>query len=236
MGRPGGSGDDDGGDCGGVSSDSVGGDGGSGDSGGSDDVPSDAQAGREAERLAERVSFAPAPDPVRPAIVAELDAVAVNGGCALLAIDVEDDGALDALDRPAAFEAVSSEGFLHAVLTSEAANEACPALDTRGGFGGADGSPAFEWSHALTTAGHVAWLLVRGGAYGEFDGSHAEAKALGEGFVDDLFGDRYEDVAVRRTTDRWSDWFATVPHWDETLVCCDVAETRVWVLLFTDTD
>lgn len=194
------------------------------------------EPGAASRDVLEAVEFTAVEDPPRPGIVAELDRVAVNGGCELVAIDVVDPrGALDDPDEHV-HVVVSARPFLHAVLQSEAANEAIPALSTRSGFGGHDGEPSFEWFHPLTIDGHVAWLLVRGGAYERWERPQAEAKELGRAFVETLFGDRYEDVTARHSTDQWSDWFETVPHWDDTLYCYDAREKRIWVLLFSDTD
>lgn len=197
------------------------------------DPPEPGDASRE---VLDDVEFAAVADPPRPDVVDELDRVAVNGGCELLALDVRDPrGRLDEPDV-GIHTVVGAEPFLDAVLRSDAVNDALPALSTREGFGGHHGTPTFEWFHPLTIDGHVAWLLVRGGAYEGWERPQSEAKALGRGFVEVLFGDRYEDVTARHSTDQWSDWFATVPHWDDTLYCYDAREKRVWLLLFSDTD
>jgi len=200
--------------------------------GGSEDPPDGVP-----DALREHVGFDPVGEPPRPKLVDELDAVAVNGGCELVGLDIEDPGGvLSAADRARAHGLVTDRAFIRSVLTSDAFDSAVTGLDTRDGFAGPDPDPDFEWFHATKVDGHAAWLLVRGGAYARFDGSQAEAKALGREFVDALFGDRYEDVACRRSTDQWSDWFVGIPHWDETLYLCDVRARRAWVLLLSDTD
>lgn len=174
-------------------------------------------------------------DPV-PRIVTELDAVSANGGCVLIGLSVEDPDAICEYFEASNMSADNTEAFFTAVLTSDAINDALPALETRDGFGGSHETVDFEWLYPTKVDGHVAWLLVRGGAYDSFDGSAAEAKEMGRAFFATLCDDRYEDLTVRRSTTQWSDWFQGTVHWDETLCLFDEGHNRIWVCLFTDTD
>lgn len=93
----------------------------------------------------------------------------------------------------------------------------------------------FEWSSSLTLDGELARTLVVGGAYEKFEGTPREAKALGERVAQSLFGDRFDDVLVFRSSEPWSSWFFDVA-WDGTTVLIDKRLQIVTVLVSTDTD
>jgi hypothetical protein len=63
----------------------------------------------------------------------------------------------------------------------------------------------------------------------------AQAKALGAAFCAELFGDRYDDIAVDHSSARWSYWFKGVA-WDSTWVVTDRRYRRLTVLCITDVD
>ena len=49
------------------------------------------------------------------------------------------------------------------------------------------------------------------------------------------FGGYFEEVAVYRSRERWSDWFSE-GGWHNTWIGVDKKERRVWALMITDND
>lgn len=93
----------------------------------------------------------------------------------------------------------------------------------------------FEWITPLTLDGELASLLVRGGAYVNFEGTAREAKALGAAFCEALCGERILEIEVYRSKLPWSKWFRDVAS-DSTFVVVDRQLQRIVVLAATDTD
>jgi hypothetical protein len=93
----------------------------------------------------------------------------------------------------------------------------------------------FSRRSAFTLDGEIAELLVSGGAYEQFEGSPAQAKAIGSRFCHAIFGERYTEVESYHTADPWSNWFFGIA-WDETYVLLDKGSRKVWLLCTTDTD
>ena len=96
-------------------------------------------------------------------------------------------------------------------------------------------NPRIEPGSALTLEGELAQALVQGGAYTQFCGTGYEAKAIGQRFCQALFGDRYTDMQIYKSSTAWSEWFGDV-MWDCTWFGLDLHENQVWILSVTDTD
>ena len=74
-----------------------------------------------------------------------------------------------------------------------------------------------------------------GGAYKQFAGPPEEAKRRAMAFTGALFGNRYLDVHVFRTSTCWSKWFLDVA-WDLTWIVADDRTRRAFLICLTDTD
>lgn len=122
------------------------------------------------------------------------------------------------------------------LLESEAARSALPQildpspfpLGTPPDFDGVAGGP-------LLLDGELAALLVRGGAYERFRGTHREAKAIAVAAARDLIDDRYEDFEVFHSYRAWSPWFFD-NAWDQTWLLVDRRDAEVTLICTTDTD
>lgn len=117
-------------------------------------------------------------------------------------------------------------------LTNPTVIAACPALKIQSPL---PIQPEIEPGSALTLDGELAQALMRGGAYAQFSGTGAEAKAMGQQFCELLFDDRYTDIQIYKTRTAWSEWFSDVA-WDCTWIGLDLQENHIWMLCITDTD
>jgi len=192
-------------------------------------------------------------------VVSELDDAVTNGGALVRKFRIlDEDGVFEYVQETrngSVYDLLEHGGFLHDFLRSTELNESVDGLDTEEGFSGyhwnanpTDGivsgdvasernDQQFDWFHPLYVDGYLAWVLVRGGAYSSFDGTQAEAKALGRQFEQEVIDGRYESFYAWRLEDvQWSEWFLGVPRWDETLLLVDGAERIVWLFMFTSTD
>lgn len=159
------------------------------------------------------------------------------------------------VDKKDVFEKIDHFNYdplLFRFLTSKALNESIEGLKTEEGFSGhhwnkdhedeTNKDRELEWlspsiDGSLLIDGYIAWLMVRGGPYGSFDGSKAEAKEWGRKFETQVIDNNYEDCIVKRFEDKqWSDWFKGVLHWDETLILVNDKEKKIWLFMFTATD
>lgn len=161
--------------------------------------------------------------------LAELREVNVNGGAAFARFEVEGNRDFDWFVTRNHWEEI---GFWQHFLTRPEIGEALPEV-TKGAR--LDGSVAFEWKNALTLDGDLACILVFGGAYYRFKGSARRAKDLGRRVCDSLFGDRFAEIEVFRSTSVWSSWFYGVA-WDNTWLILDRGLQQVSILASTDTD
>lgn len=162
----------------------------------------------------------------------ELRRLYENGGVTLQAFDVvdEDETCHWFISR----NRFEEYGFFEHFLSSAALRESLPDL-VRGRSGRQ--TPTFRDSPggAYAVDGFLASYLMSGGAYDQFPGSGAEAKALASAAVGELVGERYEDFAVYHSFESWSDWFFDVA-WDVTGCLVDLTRNRVLLLAMTDTD
>lgn len=141
---------------------------------------------------------------------------------------------------------IESGRFIHRFLTSTELNKSVEGLNTENGFSGwhwndhedqTNDDRELEWYQPVFVDGYIAWLMIRGGAYGRFEGTQAEAKEWGRQFETELFEEKYEDFFVRRINNKqWSEWFTGTQHWDDTLITVNVKEKRIWLFMFTATD
>jgi hypothetical protein len=92
-----------------------------------------------------------------------------------------------------------------------------------------------EWGNAFTLDGDLGFTLFQGGAYERFAGTSRQAKELGARVCDELFGDRFDEISVYKSSLAWSDWFYDVA-WDVTWFIIDHRNCRIWMLCLTDTD
>ncbi|MEN9621160.1 MAG: hypothetical protein RL499_1353 [Actinomycetota bacterium] len=88
---------------------------------------------------------------------------------------------------------------------------------------------------ALMLDGMWAGLLIDGGAYAKFEGSHRDAKGLAGEAVESLIEGRYEDFRLDTSDSAWTPWFRDVA-WDRTFVLTDRANAEITVLCVTDMD
>ncbi|WP_255193046.1 hypothetical protein [Natronobeatus ordinarius] len=182
-----------------------------------------------------------------------MDEIHVNGGAHLGVVRVPPKEVLDW------FLSRSETGWLRRdVLASDALADALPALGLPSDRHPRDYAD-LEWERypSYTLDGHLARHLVAGGAYYSFleppfqdadaevpgyehvpatYGDPADAKRLGERFVDAVFDERYQEFTVSVTFDQWCDWFKPVPVWDVTYVCFDRRTRLVWVFVVTGAD
>lgn len=179
-----------------------------------------------------RIRFVRGPEvpPALAELAAILRTVLDNGGVIAETFAVED------ADEVAAWFLsrgnFDTYGLLEQLLRSE------PVTSVASGSGTYDpraASRTFEQTTPLTLDGDLAGALVWGGAYGRFEGSHADAKRLGLEVCRQLFGDRWEDVRVHESTAPWSPWFWDVA-WDHSWVVTDLRTQQLTLVALTDTD
>jgi hypothetical protein len=89
--------------------------------------------------------------------------------------------------------------------------------------------------HMLMLDGHLAQILVQGGAYTTFQGSAARAKDIATAAVDAVTGRRFEDFEVHVSQAPWTGWFCDIA-WDQTIVVLDRRNAEITVICATDTD
>lgn len=105
-------------------------------------------------------------------------------------------------------------GLIEQLLRSNGVMQSAPAL---GSFDPRAASRTSDWTSTLHLDGDLAGALVWGGAYQEFDGTHADAKRLGNEVCRQMFGDAWEEVRVHQSTAPWSPWFHAVA-WDHSRI------------------
>ncbi|MFI7585707.1 hypothetical protein ACIB24_01380 [Spongisporangium articulatum] len=88
---------------------------------------------------------------------------------------------------------------------------------------------------SLLLDGLLARALTLGGAYDNYPGTAAAAKALAHEAVVALTEERYEDFRLDTTYLAWTPWFFDIA-WDNTLVLTDMAKAEMTVICMTDTD
>ncbi len=176
-----------------------------------------------------RFAAVPVEAPAVLAVVDVLRPLLINGGAHAAAFNVteSDDTAAWFLSR----NRFDEYGFVDCLLTSRALAEALPEVVA----GGVNRTAGFTGHTPLTLDGEIAAALTWGGAYEEFPGTAAQAKALGRAFSDELIGDRYDDVRVACSYQRWSPWFRGLA-WDATWLITDLRHRRITMLCLTDVD
>jgi hypothetical protein len=186
----------------------------------------------EVERSHDRLRFVPSTvdSPAAHTLVDTFRSILTNGGAQLAAFAVEDadETAHWFLSR----NRFDEYGFVEQLLRSDAVAAALPALVP------VDADPVqdlFQESSPLLLDGLLAGALTWGGAYGNFDGSSADAKKLALQVCSELMGTRYEDHRVDVSYLSWSAWFQAVV-WDKTWIVTDNRHARVTLLCTTDTD
>jgi len=96
-----------------------------------------------------------------------------------------------------------------------------------------------EQGSAFTLDGELAQLLRNGGAYPNdaFKGTDREAKAHGQVFCAELFGDRYSEISMFRSYAAWSSWFVDDNEiWNKSWFGFDTRFFSFWILALTDSD
>lgn len=122
-------------------------------------------------------------------------------------------------------------GFFDHFLGSEVLRACLPELE----IPPVVGPVSWEVSNPYVLAGEIASGMMSGGAYGNFPGSGRDAKTLAERACHALYGDRFEDILIARTSQPWAGWFSAI-GWDATWVGVDKIDRRIWLLCITDTD
>lgn len=121
--------------------------------------------------------------------------------------------------------------FIEHLLTSEAFRAHLPSLKSPTSME----TLKWDWWSSYLLAGDWARTLMTGGAYEKFKGGARHAMGIGERACFELFGLRFEDLMVFRSSAPWSEWFFDVA-WDMTWAGIDKCEAKAWVLCITDTD
>jgi hypothetical protein len=162
-------------------------------------------------------------------LVETFRSILTNGGACIAAFTVEnvDDAGHWFLSRNR-FEEYE---FARCLIASDGLAQAMPDVVEQG----VDKDTHFRFLSPLSLDGSIAAQLKWGGAYGNFEGSGADAKKLGAGFSAEIIGDRFDDFRIDETSNSWSRWFHAVA-WDHTWVITDKRDQRVTLLCITDTD
>jgi hypothetical protein len=161
-------------------------------------------------------------------LLTELRATHVNGGAFFARFSFCDDPVIRFFISRNNFQGI---GFFERFLTSSALRETLPALKPPASLD----STEWDWWSPYLLGGDWARILMAGGAYKKYQKGGSSAKHLGERVCADLFGDRFEEVEVFRSTEPWSDWFFDVA-WDLTWIGVDKRHLKIWMLCLTDTD
>jgi hypothetical protein len=154
----------------------------------------------------------------------------VNGGAVLRSFRATDAAAFDF--------AVSNQtrGIDHAIqtfLTSPSVVAELPELQIEVPL---RRPPGFRLRTPLGMEGDLASMLLRGGAYEDFQGSIEQARSLSRRFMEAIFGvDFPRQVWVAHSDQPWAKWFEDVA-WDGTFVVQEYRHKRIVLLCVTDTD
>ncbi|HEU4339118.1 MAG TPA: hypothetical protein VFS19_03540 [Planctomycetota bacterium] len=93
-----------------------------------------------------------------------------------------------------------------------------------------------QFMRVFEMEGSLVHVLVEGGAYSPWPAmSLPQAREVSQGFVEELFGDRYSKVMTAQILGAWSPWFHDVA-WDHTFLMDDEEMKRMWILCITDSD
>lgn len=189
-------------------------------------LPTDRQR-RESLR---RLRFEPVPVVSEPVLglVGAFREMLTNGGAHVAAFDVTES------DEVAAWfirRNRAEYGMADQLLRSSAFADAVPEMMDLGHVT----DTGLERTQSLVLDGELAGALQWGGAYTDPPMPGAQAKRLASAFCAALFGERYDDVAVDRSSARWTPWFKGVA-WDGTWVVTDRRYRRLTVLCITDVD
>ncbi|WP_158057956.1 hypothetical protein [Halorussus halophilus] len=185
-------------------------------------------------------------------VVSIFEEMMINGGAVLAVVRITNQPALayraaSHVDAGAAFyeHLFTSEAFATAAGEMEVGDELLVDLHRA-----EIEEPTIERLSPYKVDGHLASLLMFGGAYYGFEGggpdweeapstygTAADAKRMGEQFVDTAFDYRFSDLDAYRTSEQWCNWFQPpILAWDETLVVIDKRYRLVWILCLTDMD
>jgi hypothetical protein len=173
----------------------------------------------------------PLAEPAVDAVVAELDRSHVNGGALAAKFGVVEEDA--ALRWYATRDRFAEWDFFRHFLGSPAIRSALPELAVPDRLG----AVTFDrcWAGTLALDGELAAMMVGGGAYERFRGTHTEAKRLGTAFVDALVGERHGEFRVYRSRAAWAGWFYGIGA-DSTTMLIDLSRAELTLLCVTDTD
>jgi hypothetical protein len=152
----------------------------------------------------------------------------VNGGAVFARFAVAGDPRIDWYVSRNRLEEIA---FAEHLLTSKALAMALPELKPSLPLE----SIEWVWTTPFILDGEFARTLKAGGAYRDYEGTGVDAKRIGFTACEHLFGNRYDDLLLYRTTTPWSDWFFDIV-WDYTWVGVDKATRTVWLICATDTD
>lgn len=201
------------------------------------DVDWEAPTPTEAEVLESKahLQFAvlPGPGPAGQRLTHHLSQTRPGGGALLASFQVQNDDA--ACLWFCSRNRFDEYAFFDKFLGSLALREALPELElskrrttTFPRFGQ-------DWFGAFVMDGVFAALLAHGGAYSSFDGTSAEAKAVGVAAVRELLEERYDEVFVYVTDKPWSRWFRKA-GFDETRLLIDRRHRQITLFCTTDED
>lgn len=182
----------------------------------------------------ERVRYERRPlrEPAVDAVVAELDRSHANGGALVARFGVVEEDA--AFRWYATRDRFTEWDFFRHFLGSPAVREALPELGIPDRLKG-DLKFARCWAGTLALDGELAAMMVGGGAYERFRGTHTEAKRLGTAFVDAVVGERHGEFRVYRSHAAWAGWFFEIGVATTTIVI-DLGRAESLLLCVTDTD
>jgi hypothetical protein len=92
----------------------------------------------------------------------------------------------------------------------------------------------FEWKDSIFLDCQLANSLHRGGAYGgEYD--ILESKRIGRDIVEELFGNRYNEILFFYIFGDWSEWHHEFPRFD-TFFIIDKRNREILMITKTDVD
>jgi hypothetical protein len=93
----------------------------------------------------------------------------------------------------------------------------------------------FSMESPFLLDGRIAQALYAGGAYGQSELDGKSAKQLALAFCEELFEQRYSEIAVFSNFTPWTRWFHGIA-WDWTAFVFDPRKRTFAVLALTDTD
>ena len=93
----------------------------------------------------------------------------------------------------------------------------------------------FTMESSFLLDGRIAQSLYAGGAYGQSELDARTAKQLATAFCEELFEQRYSEIALFSNFSAWTPWFGGIA-WDWTAFLFDQRKRTFAILAITDSD